>query len=211
MASIVQTFVGDNALRLNNEEYVRRMAWGTDWKRIRIAVNHSGQWVGNFSNEYYYIGICQGTTNTFKSGSCDEWVGFWVGSSGGTWFYTAGPPSGVTQGGANGKWGYKIAGVLTTVNNTSVNNYIGGTNRNYWVAEIEKTATGYIVGRDTPSVIPTVDVFGRNFEMYAQQAESNNFSAVNFSTNGLLDSVSVYWTYAAVGVEISEILVVRYA
>ncbi len=211
MASIVQTFVGDNALRLNNEEFVRKMAWGTDWKRIGIRVNHSGLFVGNFSNEFYYIGVCQGTTNTFKSGSCDEWVGFWVGSAGGTWNYTAGPPSGVTQGGSNGKWGYKIGSVLTQSGATSVNNYIGGTNRGYWVVDIEKTATGYNVGRSTPSVPPAVDTFGRQFEMYAQQNDSNSYSAVNFSTNGLLDSVSVYWTYAAVGLEISEIIVVRYA
>jgi len=209
MAAIVQTFSGDNALSLANEEFVRRMAWGSDWKRLRIAVNHSGQFVGNFSNEFYYIGLCQGTTNTFK-GTTDEWVGFWVGSSPGTWSYTAGPPAGVTQGGSNGKWGYKIGGVLTQSGATSVNNYIGKTNRDFWWVDIEQTSTGYNVGRRTPSAVPAVDIFGRDFEMRSNQAELS-YSAVNFATNRLLDSVSVYWTYAAVPLEISEILVVRYA
>jgi len=209
MAAIVQTFSGDNALSLANEEFVRKMQWGSDWRRLRIAINHSGQFVGNFSNEFYYIGLCQGTTNTFK-GTTDEWVGFWVGTAGGTWSYTAGPPAGVTQGGSNGKWGYKIGATLTQAGATSVNNYIGKTNRDFWFVDIEQTPTGYAVGRRTPSSVPAVDTFGRQFEFYSNQSE-NSGSAFAMTTNRLLDSVSIYWTYATVPLEISEILVVRYA
>jgi hypothetical protein len=211
MASIVQTFVGDNALSLANEEFVRRMAWGANWKRLAIWVNLSGQWVGNIANADFYIGLCQGTTNTFK-GTTDEWVGIYVaGVFGGGWNYTAGPPAAIGTGGSNPRWGYKVGASLTFVGNVSSGSYIPKTNRDWWTLFIEQTATGYLVTYRTPSAIPTVDTFGRRFEMYANGADAAPDRAVNFSTNRLLDSVSLYWTYATIGLEISEIVVVRYA
>lgn len=209
MASIVETFAGDRALQLNNEEFVRRMAWGSDWKRLAIGVNHSGQFVGNTVGNSYYIGLCQGTDYGVKSASCVEWVGMYA--VGGTWNYVAGPPASLGIGGTNYRWGYKIGATLTQSGATSVGNSIGVTNRDYWICYIEQTAAGYTIRARTPSSTPTVDKWGQEFEFIMCQGDSQTTSTVNFATNRLLDSVNIYWDYAAIGIELSEIMVVRYA
>lgn len=209
MAQLVQSFVGDTALRLQGEEFVRKMAWGYDWRRLQISVNHAiPQATGTFSDAFYYIGLCEGTTNTLKAGSTTEWVGCWVGTAGSNWNYTAGPPGGITQGGNNYKWGYKQGASLTTVSNISVNNYIGTTYRDYWTLCIEQSAAGYNVAMRTPSAIPTIDRINREFELLSL-VEQDPIRAINFSTNRRLDTVSIYWAFPSVGIELSEILVVR--
>lgn len=209
MAQLVQSFVGDKALRLQNEEFVRKMAWGSDWSRLQISVNHAiPQATATFSDAFYYIGLCEGTTNTLKAGTTTEWVGCWVGSAGGNWVYSAGPPAGISQGGSNYKWGYKQGASLTTVSNVSVSNFVGVTFRDYWTLCIEQTAAGYNVAMRTPSTVPTIDRINREFELLST-VEQNPTSAINFSTNRRLDSVSVYWAFPSVGLELSEILVVR--
>lgn len=209
MAQLVQSFVGDTALRLQDEEFVRKMAWGSDWKRLQICVNHSvPQITGQIGNALYYIGLCEGTTNTLKAGTTTEWVGCWVGSAGANWAYTAGPPGGIAHGSNSFKWGYKQGATLNLVGNISANQYIGITFRDYWVVDIAQTATGYNVGFRAPSAPPTIDRINREFEILST-SEIDPDRAVNFSTNRRLDTVSVYWSFPSVGLELSEILVVR--
>ncbi len=37
MADIVLTIVGDRGIRLGDEQFIRRMAMGSNWNRIRIG------------------------------------------------------------------------------------------------------------------------------------------------------------------------------
>lgn len=206
MAQLVQSFVGDTALRLQGEEFVRKMAWGSNWKRLQIAVNHSiPQANGAISGASYYIGLCEGTTNTLKAGTTTEWVGCYAATD---WGYTAGPPAGISIGGANYKWGYKQGASLTTVSNTSIGNYIGSTYRDYWIFAIEQSTAGYNVIMRTASSVPAIDRINREFE-YLSVPDLDPIRAVNFSTNRRLDTVSIYWAFPSVGIELSEILVVR--
>jgi len=209
MADLVQSFVGDTALRLLNNEFIRKMAWGTDWQRIAICVNHSLPNVVADINPIYYIGVNQGTDNGVKSSASPEWVGFWVGD-GTNWQYTAGPPGALGVGGTNPRVGYKIGASLTLSGSTSSGSYVPKTFRDYWIAMIGKTATGYTVNMRTPNVIPTADTITRAFEQISCSTETGiaNF-AVNFASNRLLDSVSIYWSHATIGVELSEVLVIR--
>jgi len=213
MAQLVQSFVGDTALRLQDEEFVRTMAWGSDWKKLNIAVNHSApQFNGTVNTPSgYYVGLCEGATDTFKSASCVEWVGCWIDGTTG-WNYTAGPPAGVQpNGGSNWKRGYKQGAVLTTSGNDAVVNFVPVTFRDYFIITIEQTAAGYLVLYRTPSVVPTLDTITSNFELIVNQTEQNTIRTLNFATNRRLDTVSIYWTLPSVGLEISEILVTRLA
>lgn len=209
MADLVQSFVGDTALRLLDNEFIRKMAWGSNWQRLSICVNHSAPTCVGVINPVYYIGLNQGTDNGVKSSASPEWVGAWVGD-GTNWGFTGGPPGGITQGGTNPRAGYKIGASLTLTGSTSSNNYVPITFRDYWLVMIGQTATGYSVVVRTPAVVPPADTFGRPFEQIACNTESTGGSfAVNFATNRLLDSVSIYWSHATTGVELSEVLVIR--
>lgn len=212
MAQLVQSFGADEtALRLQNEELVRQMYWGHNWSRLAIGVNLSLPGANaTFGLPTLYVGLCQGTTNGTKSSSTVEFVGARI--TGQNFTYAAGPPARVSF--SQYQWVNKIGAVTTSFGNNSITQYIGVSLRDYAILHIEQTASGYGVQFRLPTAVPPVDVFGRSFEMYSQQTEPSGgipYNAVNFSSNRLLDTVSIYWDYPSVGLEISEILVVRYA
>lgn len=214
MAQLVQTFSGDTAIRLQNEEFVRKMHWGTNWHKIRIALHHAiPEAVADLNTPTLYIGVCEGNTNTFKSGATTDWAGGSAG--GGSWTYVAGPPAGVTTVLQNPNGVIRSGAVTTSTAGGIVNNYIGVTNRDFWVFDITKTSTGFTLGTRTPAA-PPADMTPANFAMYAAMEGSAPglvTATVNvaYSGNYLWDNVSVYWDYASVGYEISEILAIRLA
>lgn len=190
------------------------MTWGSDWKRLIVAVNHSvpeatSTFVGA---EGYYIGLCQGTANTYKSTATDEWVGGWIGDVGTSWNYLAGPPAVLrTGGGAYPSVGYKQGSTRTHAGGASLLNYVGVSVRSYWTLAIEHTVTGYAARMYNTATSPSSDKFGREFELLACQTDYAPDIAINFATNRRLDTLSIYWGTPSVGLEISELLVVRMA
>lgn len=210
MAQIVQSFGGDNAIRLQNEEFVRQMWWGTNWVHIRISLLMAmPQGVGTIFSPTLFIGACQGTTNTYKSSTTTEWVGMRLGQGVANWTYNAGPPAYFSTGNARIAIN-RIGNTTTTFGSViSVTEYIPIGIRASYQVDILKTTTGYSVGSATPGSIPTVDV-NEWAAMYAgNQDISGNFRTVNYATGGLLDSISLYWDFAPVPLEISSILVVK--
>jgi hypothetical protein len=212
MAQLVQSFVGDTALRLQDEEFIRRLSFGTDWIHLRIAVSMSvPQATGTLGfTPFLSIGLCQGTALGVKSASTTEWVGLRVGNgTSNVWTFNAGPPT-YLSGGPFPYTGYKQNSTYT-MSAFAVTGYMGVGIRTFCLVDIVKTATGYIVGRFVTNAIPVADIFGSNFEMFAaNENQLTGSAAANFATNGLLDSASVYWSYPSVGLEISELLVIRY-
>lgn len=76
MASIVENFIGDRAVQLGNEEWVRKMPWGNAWNYLRV-----GLWCRIFGTQsttpltLLQIGINNGDQNTFNSNNCAGYVG----------------------------------------------------------------------------------------------------------------------------------------
>jgi len=208
MAQIVNV-LGDNALRLQNEELVRALPWGADWRRIRICMNLSMPALGGSAGftAALYMGLCQGTVNTFKSASCTEWVGGFV-SGTAIW---AGASPGVWWGAPNPQDGYKKNSVLTTTNTGGAANFINKNMRWAWQVEISTAATGYAVLLNAPGTQPTSDLTGSNFMLSTVGGESYTLKTVAMTTNYALDTLSIYWDCPSVGIDFNEIEVVRMA
>ena len=211
MAQLVQTFSGDTALRLQDEEFVRQLNVGTNWRKLRIVVHHAIVAPGGNIAPNLWIGVCQGTTNTFKSTTTTDWAGMVVGQ--GNWNYTAGPPGGIATGGSNPKAAIRSGNTTTLFTNPSVGCAIGTTNRDWWCCEITKITPNPLIGMRCASSTPTVDLTSANFQMLAAQETGagviGTSQAITYNGNYLWDCVSIYWEFAAVGYELSEVQVIR--
>lgn len=208
MAQLVQSFVGDTALRLQDEEYVRQMTFGTNWRQIRIAMRVSmPQGTGSLGNApLLYAGLCQGTANGFKSSSTDEWLGMRVGS--GNWNYSGIAPAGYTINGGITRC-YKIGSTLTLGSLISVQTAVSTAYTTVWTFDFVRTATGYSLNALIPSSVPAADTTEATF-LYNSHTDPTSYGAINYASNYLLDCVSIYFNYPSVGWEINSILVVRF-
>lgn len=88
MASIVENIVGDKALQLGNEEFVRKMAIGNNWNRLRIGCRLIVNGTADISAPRFYLGLNNGDQETFSSSSCAGWIGSGTNPSiGNVWVY----------------------------------------------------------------------------------------------------------------------------
>ena len=77
MAFITQTFVGENALQLGNEEFIRPFNFGSQWSRIRIGLLFALSTppsivTGPFfsaRNSDLSVGVCQGPNSGYSNPS----------------------------------------------------------------------------------------------------------------------------------------------
>ena len=210
MAQLVQTFTGDTALRLQNEEFVRQLNVGTNWNKLRIIVHHTVPAANGNISPSLYIGVCQGTTNTFKSITTTDWAGMVVS---GNWTYTSGPPGSIAVGGLNPKAAIRSGNTTTLFTTPSVNCVIGTTNRDWWLCEITKIVPNPLIGMRCAAATPTVDLTSANFQMIAAQETGTgaaiNTQALTYNGSYLWDCVSIYWDFPSVGYELSEVQVIR--
>lgn len=210
MAQLVQSFSGDTALRLQDEEFTRQFSFGHNWKRLRVAVLQSipGLGTASVAGINYYIGACQGTTTGFKSTSCVEWVG--INYTAGSAVYAAGPPETIALGDPSPRVTRKVGAVQTNEVDANSNCLISKTSRSYFLVDIVVVSGGYQVSHAGPA--PTVaDISQSDFRMYASQETAfTALATTTFVSNYQLDSVSIYWAYAPIGLEISEILAIRF-
>lgn len=79
MAAIVDSLLdGNRRLQIGNEEFVRGLSFGSNWTKVRIGirftVNDTGG--GNISSPAnFFVGLCEGTTNTFFSNNTTGFIG----------------------------------------------------------------------------------------------------------------------------------------
>lgn len=79
MAFIVDSLIPDtnHLLQLGNEEFVRRLGFGTGWTKIRVGVrlclndSQTDILTGSFA-----LGLCEGVGAGFKAQAASKWVGF---------------------------------------------------------------------------------------------------------------------------------------
>lgn len=225
MAFIVETITGDRRLQLGNEDFVRPMLIGTNWKKIRIglrwAFNDTG---GDILTAGFVAGVCQGTQYSYSSPSCTDFIG--VSLPGGatpdtislvrltsTAVYYASP------GNANGATIHKKVGAVTTVvamglNYGAYTNAVPSSYRSLYFIEITKGAPNYTVGvwnqyqHQTDFSRATFIGMMDNESAPAPLAATSATPA--YSGNGLFDSVCLRWNKSTPTVEISDLTVVRF-
>jgi hypothetical protein len=74
MASIVENIVGDKALQLGNEEFVRPLNFGNNWNYIRIIARVTINGSATINSPRFQFGVCDGWTNTFAAPSGVSYV-----------------------------------------------------------------------------------------------------------------------------------------
>src|SRR5512143_618706 len=226
MASIVENIIGDRALQLGSEEFVRKLPWGNSWSFIRVGVYLIFNGSSNMTNANLAIGLCNGDQNTYQSASCVGWCGVGYGyQAASTWAYGA-PYYSIGTGGSSWCHGVSKIGASITASTTSNNtvNYVRGaaSGQPDWLfADIVRTSSSsYTVHGGAPNAGMIV-LNTRFFEFIRsmEDAPGTSFfntylpisnSVVMSGLTGTLDTVSVYWNKAVPTIEISAISVVRF-
>lgn len=76
MASIVENFIGDRAIQLGNEEFVRKLSFTNNWTYLRVGIYF--RLLGKASTAHpsrLQIGLNNGDQNTFTSNNCAGYAG----------------------------------------------------------------------------------------------------------------------------------------
>jgi hypothetical protein len=225
MAEIVQTIVGDQALRLYNEQFGRRMNIGAAWGKIRVGVRFVISATSAINDSGLVLGVSQGTTNMFRSASCEDFIGGHMGATlqNTDWVYNAGPPAFASSGGFSTLALNKIGPTVVSVapgGSTTTYMPVAPT-RGIFAVDIEKSFNQM---RVTPRTVGT-QALGQtdlNFGNFVQNMEndvtmlpvfgqSQNVILVPYTAGRFAwDSVNVDWNNGAQPIEISDLVVIRF-
>ncbi len=221
MAQIIETIVGDRKLLLGNEQFGRTMALGIAWNRLRIGIRAAVQASGAVNASGLAMGVCQGTTDMYKSVTCTDFVGGHYGNTvnNTNYQYTAGPPNYIFSNAVLAI--RRIGNVNTTNTTTSSSMYMSAsptTTRSMWIVEIQRGSPNYSITQFIPTSVANVqiDISFATF-MVAMESEppptlqSQLATTVAYSGAGLMDTVNIAWNNSIQPIEISDICVARLA
>lgn len=219
----------DKYVSLAGEEFTRTIDMTgipADWSRIRIAINCAiaDTGGGNLTNDFLFMGLCNGTTYPFGSQQTVNAVGVIFGSTVATWAYNAGagnPYYSTTSFG-----GTRKAGINYTVSATgSINIYVptptGTVKRRGWLgANIHQVSSTQcamtILSESSTTVAADVwyehFIYGTNQVQFPYLLESLADDAGPISltpgagwNNNPLNTVDIYWTNTSYPLEIYAI------
>ena len=231
MASIVENIIGNKALQLGGEEFVRKLSFGNDWRKLRIGIRLIVNGSANIpAPRRLVMGLCDGDQFTYLSGSCLSFAGSgWGLNNGGVWTYD----------GVNGRYAmyaggsvhYVLAKVGAAITETStgdntphyVKTGISGTPHMLLVDITRASSSSYTVqgyAPDGTTILNLPDVY--NFMLTTESEyystlvgivdtyvdRMNSATATGLSSN--LDTLSIYWSLASPTVEITDVCVLRY-
>jgi hypothetical protein len=220
MANIVENIIGDKALQLGNEEFIRQLSFGTDWQRLRIGLRWGVNMSATLATPEFIIGLCAGTTYGYRSASTVEFIGSTLAHGSVAWTYVAGPPAYFTCGWYRNY--LKVGATTTTVQSNSAGHYgpILPTRGFLCLDVVKRTAANQLsVSVSQPYNVPTVqtdasqDTFFRLMEVdILPWIGSYNGSPIAFAYNGTyqFDSVNIAWNDNTNTVEISDLCVTRF-
>ena len=229
MASIVETISGDRALQLGNEEFVRKMAIGNNWNKLRLGMRVLVNGTGDIVGPRLQMGVCSGDTNTFASTTCTGYVGASLNPRNtGNMTYSAG----VYQYGQAAAVSPALS-VKKLVNTVTEAN-IGATADGFlpsatlgsaalcFVDIVRTSSSSYTVTWQRCSTSAMASL-ATAFYTLLRAGEDENLStafsatytttAVTVAVTGLpavMDTLSIYWNKSTPTVEISDISVIRF-
>jgi hypothetical protein len=227
--------VPDKALTLANEEYVRTLAIGNDFVRLRIGIHCALDGPAeNITGARLLMGLCAGKTKPFGVLDTTHWLGMSHGgaSAPGTGTFTHALASGHSYYQSPGDAIIKRIGNTNTYNsvvNVATHRHprVGATekHRGIWMVEIIKGSTSFTVRHWYSNSNTTVRTLARFLEALENPAStvsivlgdgttfgpSASIMAVNEGADGALDTVSVFWNKSAIPLEIYAIAAYRFA
>lgn len=211
-------------MRLYNEQFGRRMAFGAAWGKIRILVRFAIEATSTMNASSLMIGVSQGTTNMFRSGTTTDFVGMCMGAVVGanTWTFQAGPPPFAQLGGF-------VPLAVRRIGNTNTTVAPGGSLniqmplspiRNVCGVDIEKSDASFRV-KPLAIGVSTVAQTDLNFGNLMFNADNDtatiplighspNFLTLPYTGNFAMDSVNIDWNNGIQPCVISDIVVIRF-
>jgi hypothetical protein len=224
MAIIVNTIVGEQQLELRNEELLRQMPWGNDWRFIRLGLRWSAQMSATLTNFNMMMGFNAGTTYGYRSANTVEFIGTCVGGvSKSTWTYAAGPPAYWSSNWY--RYSYKVGATESITQSSSQTSYGPiAPKRGLMYFDLQKGSGNTLnlvwqtpTNPTTAQTDFTVDQFYRMMEVdYAPTFISGWAISTNAMTSWAyagtypFDSVSVSWDNAINPILISDMAVTRF-
>lgn len=229
MATIVENISGDKAVQLGNEEFVRKLGYGTNWTKIRIGCRMCVNGTSDIPTPRFQLGVCVGDVTTFASSSCIQYVGLPTNELANL-TYNAGSLAYTYVESSNCPY-------VTKVGSTTTYNIVGGAGHPtaYYAAGVSGRTT--IVVAEFVKVSATSVTINGGYTAAAQYANIpstyhllrtlddegggstftvNYFSWFNSRTVSSMSNVvdlntlSVYWGHSTPTLEVHDICVVRY-
>lgn len=224
MASIVENIIGDRAIQLGNEEFVRKLSFGGGWNSCRVGVLMRIFGDLTVTNQRFQIGFNYGDQDTFMSNNCAGYVGVKYNYNGNFTYESANKRYNCGSGYVNShvqKQGSTISDSLYAGSSTQM--YAAAATSpapHMWLlAGSRTTATTYtlqgtyVTAANLAFSPTTGDLLAI---MESEAALSNNFCTAGISkvsTGSLpssMDTLSIYWNHNIPVVEIYAICVVAY-
>jgi len=222
MASIVENVVGDRALELGNEEFIRPLAFGNQWQRLRIALRLVTTWTGSgVTGAQFVVGVCAGTTDGYKSANTADFVGMhWGGVFNGNLTAVAGPPNHYLSFNNGFLFIRRIGSTNTTASAAAGPPRVSaGTYRGHWVFDVLKGSPNYTVKGFAITGVPALDIGTRWQHWFDTKDESavlnagepggSSYTSLAYSGAGFFDCLSISWNQSSPLIQISDITVTR--
>jgi len=235
MASIVENIIGDRALQLGSEEFVRKMAIGNNWNLLRIAARVQINGMATISAPRLQLGLCDGDQATFASANCN-YVGATLNINNNIqWGFASNTyVGGLSAFRNNGMAVKKIVNTITeTAMGTSVEGYIAaaglGNPSLYFVDILRASASSYTVSFNRCTITQVTNAAANLTSRYvflrcaedelltstfaANYITSYTGTAANLTLTGMpanMDTVSIYWNKSTPTVEISDLSIIRF-
>lgn len=224
MASIVENIIGDRAIQLGNEEFVRKLSFGGGWNLCRVGLLMRVFGDTTVTNNRFQIGFNYGDQNTLMSNNCAGYVGV-------KYVYSAN----FTYESANQRYNCGTNYVNSHVQkqgSTITDSLLAGTTGQQYLAAATSPAPSMLLLQGSRTTATSYTLQGSyitlaNFGfsptvgdllaiMESEAALSNNFCTAGIakvSTGTLpsvMDTLSIYWNHNVPVVEIYAICVVAY-
>lgn len=225
MAQIISSIIGKR-LSLGNEEYGRKMSFGSDWGKVRIGVRfgiYRNPASTSITTANLVIGLSEGTDLMYKSPSCRDFIGFFFSNPipDATFTAASSPPQlYYAMGNPDGYFVSRVNGVTSSLTTGGPAFAIGGDPAAYLtpifidVLKNSPTSVTVSIRRNTSFISSTQEQFMKGMEdevNYAGLGTTTNTGTLAYAGNSRWDSVCISWNKSAPNqMNIAEIGVVRF-
>lgn len=225
MATIVDTLGdGNRRLQLGDEEFTRTFGFRTNWSKVRLGVRmcftDSGSDIASAS---ILMGICEGPVG-FKSADTAGYIGIAPGTTYPTNWAREGANN-IYRAAINDTVVTKFGGSISQVNHYIANlsytvGYLPTYSAMYWFCDFRKSGTNIIV-HSYNTYSPMAGGGNRTLnQFYAAMDQENAIASISVytdvsvaygSTIDKLDTFSFVWEKAVPKIELSDVMVMRFA
>lgn len=219
---IVQTVVGDKRLAMEQGEFVRQFAFGSNWGFIRVGLRLALGGVATVNNGQFQVGLCSGVTDTFNSNTTTDYLGLQFGGTilGNAQFtFNAGAPAYFQT--SNAYITVRRQNTTNTTGSIGSNNYFVGAvsgNRSVLLFDFKRIDSATVnVNPWNPGSSGNAQLDFSNYMLWRccenEQAPllvTQGASNANVACGSSYDALSIYWNMMTPTWEISDILVTRF-